>query len=180
MSLQKRLRRIRDAVYGGVIKPSRVEADEADVGSLDTEQAQATDETLVRFKRDDGSASIGAGTYINCFDGVKKDNRGEVSSGQFTPDKDGQYDVSIAPNIGGNTAEGDTLVGRVRDVDAGNTPGPIIELQATDAFSNTVYSYTVELEAGTTYELQVTNRNSDFKVLSGANTSGIIRRSVVQ
>jgi hypothetical protein len=152
--------------------------DISNVGSLDTGEADVTNETFVRLSRASQSSSTSANTFINCYDTVNKDARGEASNGQIVPDESGEYVIQGNIILEGSTTASDLLAFRIVNVDDGTFPsnGTFNET-INDVTPVVAFNLSVELTAGKTYELQITNRDNSFKV--GTFGQGIVKRSVV-
>jgi hypothetical protein len=155
---------------------------DADVNneSVNADEGEITNETKIVATRGTDSASQTADNRVNPFDSETKDNRGEFSAGEFTPDKSGIYKISFQIRLEGNTTEGDLLQSDLRDSADNLVNGHTIRRDRAEgptAFFDE--SYEVELTAGETYKLQVENKDSSY-VVTSATTRGTITRSVVQ
>jgi hypothetical protein len=152
--------------------------DDTEHESVNTEEAQANSETFIRFNRNSISSSTSANTFINPYDTTTKDNRGEAdASQQFSPDKDGEYHLEFSAGIADST-EGDTgkfevIRDSVRLVED--------ELRITGNNNAISGSCVIFLNSSESYQIQVTNVDSSFRVITNsAKTYATVRRSVVQ
>jgi len=144
-------------------------------GTITTQEADITNETFIRLSRENDTASTTAGSFVDAFDTVVKDTRGEGNTSGFQPDKTGEYLVIVNIEFGGNTAQGDTIEQRMF------IPTPAVtvnETQEQAPSENAKISSTLPINVGGsgTHNIQVTNYDNSFKIV---DAEGIILRSVV-
>lgn len=146
--------------------------------SSEANQFTTTNETFIRATRSVNPGNTSSGTFTNAFDSSSKDVRSEFFSGTFKPDKDGEYRIVGVLDIQGNTSTGDEINIRLRDT-TNNSTIKLVKFDAGATDTNGPYSFVANLSSGTDYEIQATNQNSNFEVVSG-NTEGEFIWSTVQ
>lgn len=165
---------------------SRVDvfADGVDANSVSTVEGEVTGETSIELVRNSDNTGISSNTWTNAFDGSNRDQRGEVSSAQFTPDKDGLY--RITANIGlAPGSDQDIIRARLRNTTDGTDLSPLGRNWGRENASGSGGIQTIQpsqvfdLTAGKTYEIQVQDFDSSFDILADG-TAATITRSVVQ
>lgn len=148
----------------------------AEYDTVSSDTITLTNETFIRATRGSDTSSTTAQTFVNALDGESKDVRGEFnSSAQFVPDRDGEYHIEVSLDMRGSTVSGDVIEWRVEDVDTSTTITPVMRTDAANDSGGPSFSYVVSLTAGTTYEIQATNRTNSF-VIDSANTEAVIQR----
>ena len=170
----------------GTLVTSSLSADSAsvtnqiDTGSLSAKEAETSNETFIRGSRGAESSSTTSTNYVNLFDGKSRDVRGEFnSSQQFSPDKNGEYEVTVGVALTGSATVGDEMRFRIRNVTDGTSV-------PTQAFAHDIpglalpipFAAVVNLNSSKTYELQATDNDSSFQI--DTRTVGTIRRLITQ
>lgn len=149
------------------------------VGSLSLEQASVSGETVIEGVRDSDTSSTTSGDWNNVFDGEATDTRDEFNaSQQFSPDKDGIYEIDVQVGFGGSTTDGDELRFRIRNVTDTSNVDDFQRVKAEGTTPIVPFGKKYELDSTKTYEVQVTNQDSSYTVTS-FGTHGYISWSVV-
>lgn len=158
-------------------RPLRV----AVLDSFDTDEADITGETYIEASRGSNTSSTSSGTRSNLVDTEDTDNRDEFdesSNGRFVPDKDGRYWFVAFAHVFG-ASSGDTVVIHIRDTD--NSSDVEVGGDYRDVLSaNPDYvqrTIPADLTAGTTYEVQVVDTSSSYRL--GTTSKVQIIRAVV-
>jgi hypothetical protein len=142
-----------------------VNAEDIDAVSVNTDKADITGEPVVKAARRNRVTGIPSGSYVNLVDTEKSDPLGIFnSSSQIVPTEDVPVQI-IAQAQFENSARGDSVDFRIRDVDS-NTDvefeNPFAALAAsTDGIFLTL---TGTLNANNAHEVQVRNADSTFSV----------------
>jgi hypothetical protein len=149
-------------------------------GSVNTQEADITNETLVVANGDQIVSGISANTSKSpSFGDVKKDELGEFSSDTFTPSETGFYWIFATSRIDSQPADQDALASRLQDVTNSTTIVGTPWFAASGTGVNQAFppiTSLVELTAGVDYKYQVENRDSSFDI--GANGAHLsIRRA---
>jgi hypothetical protein len=145
------------------------------VGSLGVEETDITNESLIITEPGD-TRTLTSDTYKSpaLNDPPAKDERGEFSGDQFTPDNDGFYRVHCAAVLF-DGADNDRIRGRIQNVTDSVTVDTTPGFFNSGGFSGPImYSRIVYLTAGKSYEFQVKNENSS-DIISDAYGFYIVR-----
>ena len=159
---------------GGVENPltETLEADGNDmtgVGTVETEEADIINDTLVAVNRSDSSnQGIEADEWETVeFDNTREDEREEwdADNYRFTPAKSGWYWVGSSVNLF-NGGTSDDIAIRFRDVDGVEDVSrvPMENMSVDDDGVGIPMMGLFELDADTNYEMQVINRDSSDSV----------------
>lgn len=155
----------------------------ASFGSMTATESEVTGETSIRLTRQNDSSSTSAGDFINPYDTVDQDPRGEIDGNlHFIPDKTGDYKITVSAAFsGGSTQSGDATNCRIRDLDNGANLGTASQLANSSTFYGGIWAFpSVTLTAGTAYELEITNFDSSFVLSSADVVQTRIKWCVVQ
>jgi len=137
-----------------------------------------TAETFIRLGRSTATASTTAGDFVNIVDTVAVDVRGEATNGTITPDRTGRYLIAAEVELDGGTTDGDTGGIQVFNTDASSTAAlNTSRFALREARANPV-TLVRKLEAGESYEVQVTNFTNSFEAgpLSAVVVSRLLTR----
>lgn len=161
-------------------QPAETVADSIKTKLVRTKQADITNETFVRAERNSNTSSQTPGTFVNLFDRVSTDVRGEFNaSQQFSPDESGEYFVSLFIDLRGSTSADDDIQVRVRNVTDGLSEAPQMRQGVGSAtFSVGEFTHVFDFDSSKTYEFRATNIDSSF-IINKSNTEGVISRVIV-
>jgi len=151
--------------------------DGSSLQSLDIGSATVTNSTFIQSERGSNSASTSSGTWVAIADTEQEDNLSEQdSSFNINVDESGWYEVFATAQIG--CSDGDTIQCAIRDVDAGSSLFRNSQVVGGGVSQDVGLAATVNLSAGTNYQVQGRNGSSSFKIFT--NTRYVVKRSVVE
>jgi len=148
-------------------------------GSVDTDEADITNETYIKAVRNSNSNSKSSGSWAQIADTEVDDNLNEMDSSlAINPDESGRYTILANARIYDGTDQ-DSIFVALRDVDANSTVGEEARTELSGGSGGIGLAESFELSAGTNYGVRVQNPSSSFRVSAFGNHFTVIR-GVVQ